>query len=332
MIGYYIHHHGRGHIERARAITAHLDDKVTGLSSLPRPDGWPGEWIELDWDLVEQQACEPTADGALHWAPLRHNGLRKRMGQIAEWIEAEDPSAIVCDVSVEVAALARLMGVPAISVAMPGVRDDAPHTLGYQVSSAIIAPWPAEPPPIEWPARWRQKTYAVGAFSRFDGRPCPPAMDVEGGHDVTVLWGAGGTQVSEDQLDAAAAATPGWQWSALGPARWIDDPWPELCRADVVITHAGQNCISEVAAARRAAIVVPQARPYDEQLITARMLERQHLAIVSYSWPEPGAWATLLQSARTLGGERWASWSSGEGARRAARVIEAVAGGVPVAA
>ena len=50
MIGYYIHHQGRGHLNRAMAIAAALDQPVTGLSSQPRPAAWVGDWVELARD------------------------------------------------------------------------------------------------------------------------------------------------------------------------------------------------------------------------------------------------------------------------------------------
>jgi hypothetical protein len=346
VIGYYVHHHGRGHLERARSIAEHLREPVTGLSSLPCPPDWSGEWVELDYDIPwaaedrehgahrrrPEAATGPTAEGALHWAPLGHEGLRGRMAQIAAWIERADPSAVVCDVSVEVATFARLMGVAVVTVALPGVRDDASHVLGYRLSSAILAPWPAWLSQIEWPARWREKTHPVGAFSRFDRRDRLSRAGDGAAPLVTVVRGAGGDAITEDQLVAAQAATTGWRWRVLGPGRWVEDPWPLLCEAEVVVTHAGQNCISEIAAARRPAIVIPQSRPHEEQLIGARVLDREHLAIVSYRWPEADAWPRLLEAARALGGEQWARWSSGDGARRAAEVIEAVAARVPVTA
>lgn len=39
MIGYYVHHHGSGHLHRARSLAAVLGRPVTGLSTLPRPAG-----------------------------------------------------------------------------------------------------------------------------------------------------------------------------------------------------------------------------------------------------------------------------------------------------
>lgn len=330
MIGYYVHDHGRGHLESARAIAAQLRGELTALSSLEQPESWDHGWVQLDSDHAGEQASAPTAGGALHYAPLRCPGLRARMAQIADWVGDTHPALVVCDVSVEVACFVRLMGVPVISIALPGVRDDAPHTLGYSLSEAIVAPWPPGMVDIGWPARWREKTHAVGAFSRFDERPRPTPTARRGERTVTVMMGAGGEEIAQQDLAGAAAATPDWSWRTLGPRHWIEDPWPELCEASVIVTHAGQGCIGEVAAARRPAIVIPQRRPFDEQLSTARILERERLAIVSERWPTPQAWPGLLESALALGGERWAAWNDGQGARRAAAVIEGVAQRAPL--
>jgi hypothetical protein len=67
VIGYYVHHLGRGHLEMARCIAARLDEHVTGLSSLSRPRDWPGDWLKLPRDDTGGSAIEPTARGQLHW-------------------------------------------------------------------------------------------------------------------------------------------------------------------------------------------------------------------------------------------------------------------------
>jgi hypothetical protein len=325
VIGYYVHHRGRGHLQRARAITAQLDEDHTVLSSLRRPEGWEGLWIELDSDQADRkEPCEQTARGAFHWAPLQHPGMRARMAQIADWIGTAQPAAVVCDVSVEVACFARLMGVPVITIALPGVRADAPHLLGYGLSEAIIAPWPGGLGSTKWPTDWCEKIHAVGAFSRFDQRTRATQARQSSVRTVAVLMGAGGSEVSHRDLADAAAATPSWSWRAYGPGHWIEDPWPALCDATVIVTHAGQNAISEVAAARRPAVVIPQSRPFEEQLSTARILRRERLAVVPERWPEPRAWPALLEQALSLGGERWTVWNDGQGVRRAAQVIEGV--------
>lgn len=95
MIGYYVHHLGNGHLNRARSIAAHCALPMTGLSTLPAPDDWPGPWVRLPRDDDGDPATfgDVTAGGRLHWARVRHGGLRGRMALIAQWIEAASPGS-----------------------------------------------------------------------------------------------------------------------------------------------------------------------------------------------------------------------------------------------
>jgi hypothetical protein len=330
MIGYYIHHQGRGHSNRALAIAAELDQPVTGLSSLPRPAGWVGDWIELprDDDAVDPQDVD--ALGRLHWVPLRDPGMMRRMARISHWMADARPLVMIVDVSVEVALLARLFGVPVVSVALPGVRADEAHRLGYDISTAIIAAWPMEADGMISGLSnvARNRLHCVGAISGFASRAPEgrPGAGLGSPRRVLVLGGAGGSSLSAAKIDQARAATPGWRWTVLGSSgRWADDPWPEICSADVVVTHAGQNALADVACARRPAIVIPEARPHEEQVTTASVLARagHWPALVRWSFPQSG-WPALLEEASSLDGDLWESWNDGLGARNAATIIQRV--------
>src|SRR3954467_3947779 len=144
MIGYYIHHQGRGHLHRAEALVSALDEPVTGLSSLPRPSTWRGPWVELPRDDAISAPSDVTAGDQLHWVPLGDPGLRSRAAATSEWIERARPRGLGVDVSVEVALLARLHGLPVVSMVQPGRRTDSTHLLGYRASSALVAMWPPE--------------------------------------------------------------------------------------------------------------------------------------------------------------------------------------------
>lgn len=325
MIGYYVHHQGRGHLHRARCIAARTGVPVTLLSSLPRPDDWQGPWVSLPSDLAHDP-LDPTAQGRLHWVPLHHPGHRERMGMIADWINQETPALFVSDVSVEAAALARLMGIPVVVMAMRGDRRDAAHRFGYDLADTILAPWPLAFPEPGWPAHWREKTVHTGSISRYDGRPRPAPDGSVRRNEVVVMFGAGGTQLSEARLREAQRATPDWSWTILGgpDSPWLDDPWPVLCRARVVVTHAGQNAVAECAAARVPTVVIPQDRPFGEQHATARALRAAGLATIREEWPSAREWPGLLARAADRP-DRWEEWSHGDGALRAARLLTGVA-------
>ncbi|MFI5426541.1 glycosyltransferase [Aeromicrobium sp. UC242_57] len=144
------------------------------------------------------------------------------------------------------------------------------------------------------------------------------------GH-VALLLGRGGNGVPEADVTRAVKSTPRWTWTLLGAdqSSWVDDPWDVLVRSDVVVTHAGQNALAEVAAARRPAIAFPQERPHDEQHTTAAALRRDgRFPVVALDAFPTHGWPQLLAGAAELDGTRWSAWNDGKGAARAAAVIE----------
>lgn len=322
MIGYYVHHHGRGHLTRATEISRRLREPVTVLSSLPRPDAIEpfADWVELAHDEGGRSCPDQDAGGALHFAPLDCEGYTRRMEQIACWLSRQVPRLMVTDVSVEVTVLCRTLGTPVMAVAQPGVRDDEPHLLGYRLAGHILVPWSRR---VYQPAHLRRfdaKCSYVGAFSRFDQHvPAAPP----GRRRILALFGAGGSDVGSDALQAARQSTPGWVWDTAGGTgtNWADDVWRRLQASDVVITHGGQNALAEVAAARRPALIVPQSRPFDEQVSSSRALDRAGIARACPGWPAAAQWDQLLTAALRRGGSRWSEWSDGRGADRAAEVI-----------
>ncbi len=327
MIGYYVHHVGSGHLQRATAVARALGEPVTGFSSLPAPAGWPGPWLQLDRDDAKGDHFDSTAHDRLHWVPLGHHGLRSRMAEIAAWLRHVGPTAFVVDVSVEVAVLVRLHGIPVVTVAGPGHRSDAAHRLGFDVADAIVGCWPPEaagmlrgvPPAV------LERVHAVGALSRFpvaEPRPRRP-----GPRRVVLLSGTVDQTLDAHDLELARKETPEWEWTVLDRelGTWVEDPYDALVDADVVVAQAAQNVLAEVAAARTPAVVVPQPRPYRGQEVAAEVLWHGGWpAVVVDSWPREG-WARRLEHAAVLDGADWASWCDGHAADRVAAVIRSVA-------
>ena len=326
MIGYYVHHVGHGHLHRALVVAEALGEPVTGLSSLPAPPDWPGPWIQLERDDADPHR-DPSPRGRLHWVPLGHRGLRARMAEVASWLRHVEPSVVVVDVSVEIALLVRLHGIPIVTLVGPGERGDPAHLLGFDIADALVGCWPAGatgmlrgvPPPV------LDRVQAVGAVSRFP--PAEPTPSGTASRRVVVLGGTGGQGIGAADVERARHETPDWKWTILdgSDGTWVDDPFPLLCAADVVVTHAGQNALAEVAAARTPAVVVPQARPHREQEVTAEALWHDGWpAVVVDMWPDHD-WEHRLEQAARLDGADWASWCDGLAAGRIAEVVRSVA-------
>jgi hypothetical protein len=322
LTGWYVHHHGAGHLTRFRAVRPHLPGEVMVFSSLPEPAHLPPAttWVHLARDndrppgAADPADADPTAGGLLHWAPLGHAGHARRLAAIADAIAGRPVDRFVIDVSVEVALLVRLLGVPTVVVTQPGDRDDAPHRLAYATAARVLAPWPtgAHRPPAT------RALVEVGGISRFDGR----TRDRDPDPGTVLVLGAG---VTERDLAAAASAAPDTRWQLAGStaSTWIDDPWEALQRAEVVVTAAGQNSVADIAAAGARAIVVPQTRPFDEQVATGRVLADRRLAVVQPAWPDARAWRSVLDRARELRPD-WTQWEVNGAARRAADAIAQV--------
>ena len=307
------------------AIAAASTEPMTGLSSLDRPAGWIGDWVKLPRDDESQDARDARAQDRLHWVPLHDSGLRHRMATLAAWIERAKPSVMVTDVSVEIALLARLHGVPVVTFVLPGERGDEAHALGYDIASVILAAWPSSISGMVSGLTTSAvaKVRNVGAISRFPVASLSPRRSQRA--RVVVLSGKGGSSISARQLAEASRQATEWEWIALGESNWVDDPWPVILSADVIVTHAGESAIAEVSAARKAAIVIPQSRPHSEQLSTARALRS------AGGWPtivrdkfESHDWNEVLGSAAELDGSLWAGWNDGSGAARAAGCIAEV--------
>ncbi|MBY6676804.1 hypothetical protein HQ314_07725 [Rhodococcus sp. BP-332] len=339
MIGYYVHHHGVGHLTRARSVARALAEPVTVLSSRPRPsdiDPFAG-WITLPLDTPNGSADpapdtpaggddpdDPTAHGVVHWAPTSIPGMTDRMAALARFVDELRPRCVVVDVSVEVAMFVRLMGVRVVVFAMPGERTDAPHQLAYRVADRIVAPWSASVYRPEWLREFEDRTVYAGSISAHADRA--RAGTDRDPTSVVVLAGAGGSALTPDHLARAGAATPTRTWRGVGApgTPWVDDVWPLLTGAGVVVTHGGQNAVADVAASGAPAVVVAESRPHGEQLATTRALGAAGLAISLESWPDPDRWPEILNRAGALTGDIRARTEVDGAARRAAAAIEDV--------
>lgn len=357
MIGYYVHHHGSGHLSRASALALVLGDELTGLSSLARPAGWTGDWLQLPADTGPDtdDPDDPTARGALHWVPRRAAGVRARAAALSAWFEHARPSAVVTDVSVEVALLARLHGIPVVVVAQPGRRDDEAHRLAYRIADRVIGFWPAGFDVLQTAEPLGERLATVGALSRFpvaeradagsrsgtdgakdlpgEGEPGDEGMSPhssvapESG-DILVFSGTGGSGPGalNAVARAARAALPDRHFTELVDASAAQVE-TALARASLVFSHCGQNAVAEIASARVPAVLVAEERPFAEQERMAAALAASNLPVevMSPESAEVADWTALAERLEATDGDAWAAWVDGAAAERAAQIVRDVA-------
>jgi hypothetical protein len=209
-----------------------------------------------------------------------------------------------------------------VSVVLPGRRDDRAHRSAYAVSSELVAAWPRQATGMVHgltPADAR-RLHHVGAISRLEvstSSTHPP-----GRRTVLVLSGSGGGHPTSAQVDAAAADAPDWSWRILGgDGEWTDDPASAIDEAAVIVIQAGESAVADVAARRRPAIVVPAARPFDEQRMTGQVLASAEWPTrVEECFPSTG-WSELLQHVATLDAGAWQPWCDGHAADRMTELL-----------
>jgi len=339
-VGYYVHHHGQGHAARFRAIAAASRRPLAAISELDvgcDETEWtiPPHRIPSD---VPRQIVDPTAGGALHWAPLGSSESVDRLVSVVEWVDRVRPVGMVVDVSVEMAVLARLAGLATIVVRQHGDRDDEPHRIAYRSAERLLAPYPAElehPRSPDWVV---ERTDHVG-FIASARLPEAVARDADAGHDlpadddIVVLWGAGGGTLSMRSIGCLAEARPGatvWllgHFSAeLSHARvraegFVSDPTRHLARHPTVVASAGNNAVAEAAHHGCALVVVPQDRPFDEQMRHAEALDAREAAAIGPSTDTAASWAHALDIAEQRR-HRLSALARQDGAPNAAHAIE----------
>ena len=344
-IGYYVHHHGEGHRQRALQIARAAPGQFVLLGTGLRGAAEDVDIIDLADDRMTGAGAfdgrDEAADrpDALHYAPLNHDGIRRRVATLTAWIAEARPALMVVDVSVEVAMLARLASVPTVCVRLNGDRGDAPHLEAFRGATALLCPYAEaldDPATPDWV---RRKTlYAPGLTP-------PAAADATVPGRVLVVVGRGGQAADTGRLAEAARAWPAWEWRVAGPASGDDANLPpnlrllgwtaeisrEIARAEVVIGGGGNGLVTAVMAADRPFICLPEPRPFDEQLSAARCLETVGAAVVETAWPEPGDWGQLVARARAIPSRARRQLADTHGPERTAKLLVDLAGSLGAA-
>ena len=330
-IGYFVHHQGRGHAERAGAIANALANHRPVTLFCACSDIFPEldprvALIRID-SLFEPPEGAPSIAGThttpdtLHCAPLGWPTITRSVATITRWFVDRSPALFVTDVSAELGQLARIASVPHVAVLQHGDRRDAGHMAAYRSAVGLLAPYDHALERNDRPADLVAKTYYAGGVgitaappSREDARR---ALDLAQDTDlVVVIAGGGGGGTPATPITLGARDEPGSQWVTIGsvsrewhetpPANlthrgWVDRPDLWIAAADRVVSSAGNTTVHMVLAIGRPWVVVPEWRYFDEQLCKARALSAAGVAAVREHWPaHAAAWRSAWNDARAI--------------------------------
>ncbi|MCJ2033078.1 glycosyltransferase [Methylobacterium sp. J-068] len=339
-IGYYVHHQGAGHWQRANLIAEALDRPVTLIGTLADLDTRGARAPTLDLPDDRLLARFDGRDGAsarpeaFHYAPVGADNVRARMGRLAAWIVEADPALIVVDVSVEIALFARLMSVPTLVVRLSGNRTDTPHCEAFRSAEAVLAFFSPELEAAGTPDWVRAKTLYAGMLA-----PGTVATPVSDDGSIVVVYGRGGEGGRITDLADAARAVPERHWHVLGPVEgvaadlpanltlygWVADPAAFLARAALVVGAGGDGVVSTVAALAKRFLCLPEPRAFDEQVAKAEALAAMAAAIHCPAWPRGSEWPALIAAGLRLDPARIGALAEPGAVARAARLIGDVA-------
>ena len=355
-ISFFIHHQGRGHANRAMAIIRELPPERPVSVLCARPELFDGFDRPIDIVPLPNMIGAPVPSPGLfaqptpeimHCVPLGVAKTRGTMRTILDHLDDVDPALFVVDVSAEIAMLARIASVPAISLRMHGDRLDPGHLGAYQASVGLLAPFDRTLEQDDTPDWVRAATcYTGGLCTTVDAIPSREAAREKLGLDpaqeiIVVLTGGGGAGTPYAPLTMAARAVPNALWLVLGPTHreghetdfgnlrelgWVAGVTDYIAAADVVIASAGDNTVHEIARVGRPYVCAPEWRYFAEQTRKAERLAEVGAAVMLREWPGALApWRKILDAAKALDPAALAALYDADAARKAATYLEGMA-------
>ncbi|MFB0612527.1 glycosyltransferase [Aurantiacibacter poecillastricola] len=356
-IGYFVHHQGRGHAERAAALANSIVGHRPITLFCARPEIFPELDERVDVmpipSLFEPRGGEPPAladwrtPDVLHCAPLGWRSIRKAIATITGWFESADAALFVTDVSAELGQLARIASVPHVAVLQHGERDDPGHRASYESAVGILAPFSARLEQSERPGWMTEKThYAPGLGIDISDMPSREEARRALGlpqdrRIVLVVAGGGGTGTPTAPITLGARDDHEALWITIGKIAsewhetppgnlmhkgWVDNPAEWIAAADAVVSSCGNTTVHMVCAAGRPWVVVPEWRYFDEQTCKADALENAGIAAVARTWPShAGSWRKLWDAASRLDLEAQKTLIERDASKAAARWLDGLA-------
>lgn len=302
---YYIHHHGKGHLQVFRLLLPELKKwfdvhVIVASETLHREV----RRVHTDVSLLPSK-WPPDMHGFTHTFSKAFEGVpyasapATRSAYLSTLLLALKPAAFFCDGSAELAIMARSMGTPVIFNRLLGrISNDPTQVFAYQLADHITAFFPKKIEQPDYP--YVSKTVHFGFLAKY--APHPPS-----GSKSTVIILLGSNAFSLATL-RAMTSDPRFRYQIIGNTKHLDLPSAIIqeghvndiqpaIRGQIVVSAAGLNSISELIALRKKLILLPEPRPYDEQAVTAAQLSAAGGCLVAGANFAASEWSALFDDA-----------------------------------
>ncbi|UKT64688.1 glycosyltransferase [Pedobacter mucosus] len=312
-IFYFVHAHGNGHratfnmlypalsmyfeviaVTTNNEITEYLHQKHN-VQVLELPPKYPADYEIPAHTFSKAFEVTPYA-----LAPAN------RAKALAEFIAYYNPKAFYCDGVPELAIMVRGMGVPVVLIHLPGnVMNDPTQVFAHELADHIVAHFPSF---LEQPNyQFAYKTYYSGYISQYAHFDLQESnkSDIQ---NITVLMGYDNynesvlRNITRDQ-NTQFTIIGNKQDYHLGKNCVLLGPVNDISKAivgDVVVSAAGQNTIAELLSLGKRLVLLPEPRPYDEQVVHANVLANQHIALLAQETFSAEQWQEVLQKAKVF--------------------------------
>jgi len=310
-IFYFVHAHGNGHratfnmlypalsvffkviaITTNSGITEYLNEKHD-VHVLELPPKYPADYV----------IPAHTFSKAFEVTPYEIEPA-VRAKALAEAIEYYKPKALYCDGVPELAIMTRGMGVPVVLVHLPGnMMGDPTQVFAHELADHIIAHFPSSLEQANY--EFISKTYYSRYISQYAGYEIKPSKRSDS-NNVTILLGY-------DNYDESVLKNmtkdQNTRFTIIGNKRDYDldknctllgrvEDIGAVIAGEVVVSAAGQNTISELLSLGKRLILLPEPRPYDEQVVHANVLANQNVALLAQETFSAEQWQNVLQKAK----------------------------------
>ncbi|MBT0587080.1 glycosyltransferase [Alteromonas oceanisediminis] len=286
---FYVHHHGEGHISRARllvptlatvyrVVIVFIDPKVANklskYSDSVEFQQLPSKWATRS-GCDERMYCSAFEGIEFSRAPL------ERAIEFNAIVKEFRPICFISDVSAELTIAARSIGLPVLMQRHSGdISGDPTQVFAYECASKLYAPFPKYLEATSY--KYNDKTHYLNFISKYSS--VPSHREEENTSDVTILMNDPERAAVIAKICteiAGRVVVIGCEGRKIDNVVWkgrVSDISMSIDTA-LVITSCGNNAVSELLSLRKRIIVIPENRPYGEQLEKAKMLHKRGLAI-----------------------------------------------------